>query len=236
MQASLGICLLLAVVARGTALQCEVCMGLGHNCTGEIETCPSDHEFCGITVFESEREEIKVNGIVKNCVPSSVCGAGSADINIGKKGRSRTTMFCCKDNACNRASVVTLPRLDTKLNGLQCPACYTSSSESCQDDTVDCVGAEAHCIDLAGYVYSGETSQEVAMKGCATEAVCAATVGGAATFTSVSSAITKLECRAATSTAGLALTRPTGFFILVVVGLLLIQLSTQQLCSLSSGL
>lgn len=52
--------------------------------------------------------------------------------------------------------VCPVPRLDTKLNGLRCPACYASSSDSCLDETVDCVGAEAHCIDLAGYIHSGK--------------------------------------------------------------------------------
>ncbi|KAH0616542.1 hypothetical protein JD844_027728 [Phrynosoma platyrhinos] len=151
------LCLLLPFCfsSTGTALQCEVCTGLGHNCTGEMETCPPNHDFCAITMFETEREEIKVHGVVKNCVPSSVCEAGSADINLGKKGRSRTGVFCCKGDACNTVSAAKLPVLDLRLNGLRCPACYASSSESCSDDTVDCLGSESHCIDLAGYVYTG---------------------------------------------------------------------------------
>ncbi|XP_042323303.1 phospholipase A2 inhibitor and Ly6/PLAUR domain-containing protein-like [Sceloporus undulatus] len=225
MQVSLRIGLLLAFLARGTALQCEVCTGLGHNCTGEVETCPPNHDFCAISMFETEREEIKVHGLVKNCVPSTVCEAGSADINLGKKGRSRTGVFCCKGDACNTVSSAKLPLLDLRLNGLRCPACYASSSESCNDDVVDCVGSESHCIDLVGYVYTGETSEKVAMKGCATQAVCDATVGGAATFTGVSSAITKLECRAASSIASLP-SRPSGLFLSAIFGLLVIQLSS----------
>ncbi|XP_016849357.1 phospholipase A2 inhibitor and Ly6/PLAUR domain-containing protein [Anolis carolinensis] len=225
MSASLGLGLLLAFLARGTALQCEVCTGLGQNCTGELETCPPNHDFCATTMFATEREEIKVHGLVKNCVPFAVCQTGSADINLGKKGRSRTSVFCCQGDACNTASSAELPLVDTKLNGLRCPACYASFSESCGDDTVDCVGSESHCLDLAGYVYTGETSEKVAMKGCATLAVCDATIGGAATFTGVSSAITKLECRAATNIASRT-PEATGLFISVIAGLLMIQFSS----------
>ncbi|XP_061496197.1 phospholipase A2 inhibitor and Ly6/PLAUR domain-containing protein-like [Rhineura floridana] len=223
MQVCLRICLLSALIVRGTALQCEVCTGVGHNCSGDLVTCPQDHDFCGITLFQSEREDVKVNGIVKNCVPSNVCEAGSADINLGKKGRSRTKVSCCKSDACNTASPANLPLLDTKLNGLQCPACYALFNDSCSDETVDCVGSESQCIDLAGYIHLGESSEKVAMKGCATHAVCTASVGGAATFTGISSAITKLECAAAASPASMPL-GPPGLLLSAIAGFLIIQL------------
>lgn len=50
-----------------------------------------------------------------------------------------------------------MPELDTKVNGLQCPACYASFPDSCKDDTVDCVGSESQCIDLAGYIHFGNS-------------------------------------------------------------------------------
>ncbi|XP_053112567.1 phospholipase A2 inhibitor and Ly6/PLAUR domain-containing protein-like [Hemicordylus capensis] len=188
-----------------------------------METCPPEDDFCGITMFESKLEELTVHGIAKNCLPASVCESGSADINLGKKGRSRTSVFCCKDDACNRVSSAKLPLLNTKLNGLRCPACYASLSESCSDDTVDCVGPETQCIDLAGYIYFGEASEKIAMKGCATQSVCTASVGGAATFTGASSAITKLECKAATSMANKS-PGSNGLFLSVIVWLLLAKL------------
>ncbi|XP_044279080.1 phospholipase A2 inhibitor and Ly6/PLAUR domain-containing protein-like [Varanus komodoensis] len=224
MKATLGVCLLSALIAGGTALQCEVCTGLSHNCTGEIETCAPEHDFCGITMFESEREDFKVHGIVKNCIPFSVCAAGSAVINLGKRGRSRTTVFCCKDDACNTVSPTKLPLLDTRLNGMRCPACYATSSEPCSEDTVDCTGLESQCIDLAAYVDLGKGSEKVAMKGCASQAVCATDAGGTTAFTGASSAITKLECRAASASIATVPSGVSGSLLLATAGLLLIKL------------
>ncbi|XP_054845108.1 phospholipase A2 inhibitor CNF-like [Eublepharis macularius] len=225
MQALLSSCLLFAFIARGTALQCEICMGLGHNCTGRLETCPADHNFCGTTLFESKHAEISVHGIIKNCIPSNVCANGSSDINLGEKGRSRTHVFCCQGDACNAATAARFMPSEARPNGLQCPACYASLDDSCSDaDMVDCVGSEFQCIDLAGYVHlDDESSQRIAMKGCATESVCSASVGGAATFSGVSSAITKLECTPASSTASVSL-GPPGLLLSAVVGFLLVKL------------
>ncbi|XP_060100779.1 phospholipase A2 inhibitor and Ly6/PLAUR domain-containing protein-like isoform X1 [Heteronotia binoei] len=206
-----------------TALQCEICTGLGHNCTGKTETCPPGHDFCGTTLFESKQEEILVHGIIKNCIPSSVCAAGSSDINLGEKGRSRTHVFCCQGDTCNAATAAKFMPSEAKLNGLQCPACYASLDESCNDaDIVNCVGSEFQCIDLAGYVHYDESSQRIAMKGCATESVCSASVGGAATFAGVSSAITKLECSPASSKAVIS-PGPSGLLLSAVVGFLLVK-------------
>ncbi|XP_033018642.1 phospholipase A2 inhibitor and Ly6/PLAUR domain-containing protein-like [Lacerta agilis] len=226
MQIFLGIFFLSALIATGTALQCEYCTGLGQNCTGEVVTCPQDHNLCGITLFESElfEEDVKVNGIIKNCVSSNYCEAGSADINLGKKRRSRTSISCCETDACNTAFSAKLKHVETKLNGLRCPACYASFSDSCSDETVDCVGSESHCIDLAGFIHTGEATGKVAMKGCATPAVCAPILRGAATFMGVSSAIMNLECRAASSSTANMPLGPTGFLLSTVVGFLLMKL------------
>lgn len=42
-----------SLCSPGIALKCEVCIGQGHNCSGNIEVCPPEHDFCGITAFES---------------------------------------------------------------------------------------------------------------------------------------------------------------------------------------
>ncbi|XP_026524781.1 phospholipase A2 inhibitor and Ly6/PLAUR domain-containing protein-like [Notechis scutatus] len=225
MKPCLSFGLLSALIASGIALKCEVCIGQGHNCSGNIEVCPPEHDFCGITAFESVLEELQVQGIIKSCAPSSVCEGGSAHINLGKKGRSRTSVFCCKHDACNTDFPVKLPELDTKINGLRCPACYASFPDSCKDDTVDCVGSESQCINLAGYIHFEESSTKVAMKGCTTHDVCDATIGGAATFSQASSAITSLECMPASSTASRS-PGPTGLFFLAMMGFLRLQLGS----------
>ncbi|XP_048357774.1 phospholipase A2 inhibitor and Ly6/PLAUR domain-containing protein-like [Sphaerodactylus townsendi] len=221
---SLSLCLFLTLLARGTALQCEICTGLGHNCTGKIETCPPDHDFCGTTLFESKHDDRLVHGIIKNCISSSVCAAGSADINLGNKGRSKSHVFCCSGDTCNAAIAAKFLPSEAKHNGLQCPACYALFGDTCSDaDIVNCVGSEFQCIDLAGYVHYGELSQRIAMKGCATHSVCSASVGGAAAFAGVSSAITKLECTPASSTARIS-SGPFGLLLSAIVGFLLVKL------------
>ncbi|XP_070610830.1 phospholipase A2 inhibitor and Ly6/PLAUR domain-containing protein-like [Erythrolamprus reginae] len=223
MQVCLSFGLLSALIASGIALKCEVCIGQGRNCSGHIEVCPPEEDFCGVTAFESVLGELQAQGVIKSCVPSSVCEGGSAHINLGKKGRSRTSVFCCNDDACNTNFPVKLPELDTNVNGLRCPACYASFPDSCKDDIVDCVGYETQCIDLAGYIHFEEKSTKVAMKGCTTHAVCDATIGGATTFSQASSTITSLECMPATSTA-CSIPGPTRLFFLVMMGFLRLQL------------
>ncbi|XP_066489747.1 phospholipase A2 inhibitor and Ly6/PLAUR domain-containing protein-like [Tiliqua scincoides] len=229
MQAFLGIWLLSALIAGGIALECEVCSDIGHNCTGNIETCPPGHDFCAITAFESAQDNLRVNGVVKNCVPASACESGSTRINLGKKGSSRSSVSCCKDNACNTALRINLPPLDTKRNGLQCPACYGLLSDSCDDDIVNCAGSESHCLDLTGLIHFGEFSEGVVMKGCTSESVCDADTAEAATFPGSSSTITKLECTPASprmhayslqGTASKSL-GSTPLFLLAILGLLM---------------
>ncbi|KAJ6666442.1 hypothetical protein lerEdw1_000717 [Lerista edwardsae] len=52
--------------STGIALECEVCKGVGHDCTGHIETCPPGYDSCAITAFESEQVpplDTKLNGL-----------------------------------------------------------------------------------------------------------------------------------------------------------------------------
>ncbi|XP_034612757.1 phospholipase A2 inhibitor subunit gamma B-like [Trachemys scripta elegans] len=224
MEASLVICILAALLATGTCLQCEVCNGPGNNCTGSMETCPAGQDSCAIFLTEviSGAEGMKSQSFLKGCVPSSDCKVGTISMNFGYGMATRTSVVCCVGDAC-RTTTVTMPPADTKPNGRSCRGCFPSSQGPCKEGTIACTGPETHCIDLAGTVTISGSQVQTIMKGCASESVCANIKVGSGTFTGISADLTTAKCTAASGAAGVT-PGPAGLLLPALAGLLLLKL------------
>ncbi|CAM4625208.1 unnamed protein product, partial [Lepidochelys kempii] len=196
MEASLAVCLLAALLATGACLQCEVCTGVGNNCTGSMQTCTPGQDFCGIFLTEVIVAGMKTQTILKGCVASSQCKAGPVSMNFGNEVTSSTSIACCVGDACKTVNV-TLPPADTKPNGRSCPGCYALSTEQCHEETVKCTGAETRCLDAVGTVTIGGNPVQMAMKGCASESICGQLKVGSSTFAGISASQTRAKCTAA---------------------------------------
>ncbi|XP_065276594.1 phospholipase A2 inhibitor gamma subunit B-like [Emys orbicularis] len=208
MEASLAVCILTALLATGSCLQCEHCVGLGQNCTGDLHTCGTGEDFCGVVFTEATQAGEKVHTIIKRCVTSSQCEAGPVSMNFGQGMTTRTGVACCVGDAC-RTTTVTVPPANTKPNGRSCRGCYVLNADQCNEQTIACTGPETQCIDVAGTVTMGGSQMQTIMKGCASESVCAQIEAGSLTFAGISADLTTAKCTATSSQMGLPLATTT---------------------------
>ncbi|XP_067397668.1 phospholipase A2 inhibitor and Ly6/PLAUR domain-containing protein-like [Emydura macquarii macquarii] len=203
MKASLAVCILAALLAVGSCLQCEVCTAQGNSCTGPMQTCASGQDTCVILLMEFMLVGVKNQTIAKACATSSECKTGSDSVNFGMGMKIRTSSACCMAEACNTITVTAL-LADTKPNGRTCPGCFTSSSEQCWDEIVDCTGAETHCVDATMTINLSGNPAQFVMKGCTSESVCAELKAGSSAFAEISANVITGQCRAASGAGGVA--------------------------------
>ncbi|XP_029769920.1 phospholipase A2 inhibitor subunit gamma B-like [Terrapene carolina triunguis] len=155
MEASLAVCILAALLATGSCLQCEVCFGPGTSCSGDLQTCAIGFDSCGIIVTETTIAGMKQQGIVKGCMTSGSCKVGPLTMNFGNGVTMKQGIACCVGDAC-RTTTVTVPPADTKPNGRSCPACIAVLYAQCNEEIIYCTGAETRCIEVAGTVTMGQ--------------------------------------------------------------------------------
>ncbi|XP_074837593.1 phospholipase A2 inhibitor gamma subunit B-like [Carettochelys insculpta] len=195
MKAYSAICILAALLATGACLQCEVCSGTGHNCTGSMQPCAAGEDSCGIMVTELTVAGIKTQTILKGCTTTSLCGSGLLSMSFGN-GMMRSGVACCVGDACRTVSV-TVPPADSTPNGRRCRGCFALVFEKCNEETINCAGAETQCIEAEGTVEMGGSPVQTILKGCAAESICAHLKVGSGTSIGVNATLTTVKCTAA---------------------------------------
>ncbi|XP_059581301.1 phospholipase A2 inhibitor gamma subunit B-like [Alligator mississippiensis] len=203
MKAPVILYVLLAFLDQGSSLQCEVCREKRDSCSGSMETCNPGHDTCGIIKSETILGELKSRTYTKSCLSSDACRNPFLSMDFGKGIRQRTSIACCTGEAC-RTTSVQLPPVNTTLNGLQCPACYSVGSYDCGNEIVYCAGSDTYCFDIAGTLLTGEVSVKAAMKGCTTLSECKVPQGETKALHVLSMNFTRFECKPASSAASKA--------------------------------
>ncbi|KAM9114334.1 phospholipase A2 inhibitor and Ly6/PLAUR domain-containing protein-like [Pangshura tecta] len=222
MKSFLAVCTLAAFLATGACLRCARCEGEGTSCTETLQTCSAGQTSCGVVLTEMTLNGEKTQTIVKGCATPSQCKAAFVSTNFGKQTMTRTSIACCQTDSCTPAPAK-VPPADTTLNGRRCQGCYTSSSEQCREETIQCTGAETQCMDIAGYLNSGGSATKTVMKGCGSEYVCAQVNAGSAPFAGINREVTTARCTSASRAAGPAL-GPAGLLLPALAGLLLLKI------------
>ncbi|XP_059581296.1 phospholipase A2 inhibitor and Ly6/PLAUR domain-containing protein [Alligator mississippiensis] len=171
MKAPVILYILLAFLDQGSSLQCEVCDAIGDSCSGSMQTCDPGEDTCGIMKDETILGGEKVVTYAKECLSSDACRDPFLSMDFGKGIRQRTSIACCTGEAC-RTTSVQLPPVNTTLNGLQCPACFSIGSSDCDTEIAYCTGSETYCIDFAGSFSSGEGTLNTGVKGCISVSEC----------------------------------------------------------------
>ncbi|KAM9114713.1 phospholipase A2 inhibitor and Ly6/PLAUR domain-containing protein-like [Pangshura tecta] len=200
MEASLAICILAALLATGTCLQCEVCTGAGNNCTGTMKTCAAGEDSCAFILTDVTVAGVKRQSFLKGCLPSSECKVSTISMNFGQEMTMRTSFACCVGDAC-RTTTVTVPPADTTLNGRRCPACIAVLSAQCNAETIACTGAETKCIDAVGTVVIGDSPVPTVMKGCVSQSMCLYLNVTAAAFAGINLNLNRQKCTEASDQA-----------------------------------
>ncbi|XP_066494169.1 phospholipase A2 inhibitor NAI-like [Tiliqua scincoides] len=195
MRALLGFFLLSVFLRTGICLECEVCSAVDSTCTGSMKTCDVGQDTCAVILSENSLAGTPIRTVIKTCESSSACSSLPNYMNFGQGKYVRTSISCCVGDACKTAFPQFPPAM-TEPNGKQCQGCYSLSPFGCEAETVDCVGAENFCLNMVEKVIYGKFVLHTTMKGCVTEAVCAAKKGKV-THAGVHADIEKAECQPA---------------------------------------
>ncbi|XP_062996096.1 phospholipase A2 inhibitor gamma subunit B-like [Elgaria multicarinata webbii] len=192
---------LLALLATGTCLECEVCNNIGNSCTGDRRICKAEEDVCVISVWDFSDLPLTFTAIRKDCGKSSTCKGSVAEINVGRGLHARGHRVCCTGSDCGEIADFDVPPPDTKPNGLQCPGCIGLFSPTCHGEPVPCVGTQNKCLDVSVNA-SGPARMEFSGKACVTELVCNLVQHGVSGFLGdeerVQAALSKADCIAAT--------------------------------------
>ncbi|XP_077788626.1 protein RoBo-1-like [Podarcis muralis] len=85
-----------------------------------------------------------------------------------------------------------VPPLETKWNGKQCPACHEWSN-TCKEEVVNCTGANIYCFDISAHVHS-EKIVDRTLKGCTSKSFCLSLKSGRTPMLGGSDELRKAEC------------------------------------------
>ncbi|KAH0631449.1 hypothetical protein JD844_005778 [Phrynosoma platyrhinos] len=119
--------------------------------------------------------------VSKGCIESEFCIPGFYSASALNGANFLSNLECCDSDLCNRRNI-SLPRLRNSIpNGLQCPACFTFSSDNCNPtDTVACLGLETQCFYFGATVTFAPVVEQLvdsvvsmAVRGCGTADICA---------------------------------------------------------------
>ncbi|KAJ6663767.1 hypothetical protein lerEdw1_009846 [Lerista edwardsae] len=200
MQTLLGLVICFVLVNTGTSLECEVCTSVGTSCHGEMEACEDGKDTCAVIVTDSAVDGYATKTILKSCAYSKACTNKTQYIDYGSQISIRAGIACCQGDACHTAlPELSKPLNNTQRNGKQCPACFSVFFRSCtENETVECLGLEDHCIELEGSVTYGPIAFKTVQKGCVTKGLCADLSLGEAKISGIRSRMTKAACKEAT--------------------------------------
>ncbi|XP_023417390.1 protein RoBo-1-like [Cavia porcellus] len=125
----------------------------------------------------SRKEELKASGQVirgpyqeKGCSPG-VCTPLAFSATMGNKTTFSYNYQCCHSEQCNKKDVP-MP-VDSKVNGVVCPACYNETGLGCDPVFLHCTGKETKCAEVVGVVRINDINIfGLFALGCATESAC----------------------------------------------------------------
>ncbi|KAL8219568.1 UNVERIFIED_CONTAM: hypothetical protein K2H54_027297 [Gekko kuhli] len=169
MQTFLTICLLASFIATGQSFSCESCFGMGHNCQGPLEDCPSDKDTCGIIQIRSSGVS-EDDFIWKTCFHSRYCSESHRSIDFGITGQTLIKTTCCMGKECE--VLPPLPPVNTTPNGKKCPACYSVTKRDCKGVLAECTGDHADCANIRVTKIYGFQNFTMVLKGCTNYDVC----------------------------------------------------------------
>ncbi|XP_073458056.1 phospholipase A2 inhibitor and Ly6/PLAUR domain-containing protein-like isoform X1 [Aquarana catesbeiana] len=166
--------LVLWISVATEALVCQKCENFqGNICTNYInETCPQGVTRCYVNIMMEKMGEKIYYQSTRGCTKYIGSCINNFTMVVGTGVKMMvSTSYCCTGDLCNKRPI-DLPPLDTKVNGLKCPACIKKGSACTSTETAICLGSQDRCFEFSGGVFNGTAYEDWAFKGCTTGNVC----------------------------------------------------------------
>ncbi|CAM4679581.1 unnamed protein product [Lepidochelys olivacea] len=177
MWVALPLCLLSALLATGSALQCEVCESKEQSCSGSLQPCAPSEGTCITVVAEFRLEGFSLSYTAKSCLEPKNCEPGPFSLTYAYNVTVWANIACCDTDGCN-AGAIPVPTVSSVPNGRQCPSCFNLWGGNCQDNKLlACTGAEDHCVEESGILTLGDITVIKIAAGCGSPGACVKRVG-----------------------------------------------------------
>ncbi|CAM5176675.1 unnamed protein product [Eretmochelys imbricata] len=167
MWVALPLCLLSALLATGSALQCEVCASRELSCSGPLQPCAPSEGTCVTVVAEMRLEGSSFSYTGKSCLEPQNCEPGPFSLTYAHNVTVRVNIACCDTDGCN-AGAISVPTVSSVPNGQQCLTLFNVEPFHRQGSgMLACTGAEDHCVDESGRLTVGGITVMKIAAGCA---------------------------------------------------------------------
>ncbi|XP_062996734.1 phospholipase A2 inhibitor and Ly6/PLAUR domain-containing protein-like [Elgaria multicarinata webbii] len=178
MKALLSICLLLALLSLVASLRCKTCFSCERTCRDEdvrTEECGQDQDVCLSVSTNLTIWQFPFAFTYKGCSRSDECNDGYYIASGVDDRYGQVKSRCCQTDECNVQNMYLPDYNSLKLNGFQCPSCFSTSWDHCdsQERTVQCRGTEDQCIELTfDLSLYGLPKQHINFRGCSNKELC----------------------------------------------------------------
>ncbi|CAM4711139.1 unnamed protein product [Caretta caretta] len=105
MWVALPLCLLSALLATGSALQCEVCASREQSCSGPLQLCAPSEGACITVVAEIRLEGSPFSYMEKSCLEPKNCEPGPFSLTYAQNVTVRVNIACCDTDGCNAGAI-----------------------------------------------------------------------------------------------------------------------------------
>ncbi|CAM5176656.1 unnamed protein product [Eretmochelys imbricata] len=175
MWVALPLCLLSALLATGSALQCEVCASRELSCSGPLQPCAPSEGTCITVMAEFRLEGSPFSYTGKSCLEPKNCEPGPFSLTYAHNVTMRGNIACCDTDGCN-AGAIPVPTVSSVPNGRQCPSFFKMVADGWQEwEVLACTGTEDHCVVESGILTRGNIKLRKVAAGCGSPGACVKT-------------------------------------------------------------
>nr|XP_048691094.1 phospholipase A2 inhibitor and Ly6/PLAUR domain-containing protein-like [Caretta caretta] len=172
MWVALPLCLLSALLATGSALQCEVCASREQSCSGPLQPCAPSKGTCITVVAEIRLEGSLFSYTEKSCLEPKNCEPGPFSLTYPHNVTVRVNIACCDTDGCN-AGAIPVPTVSSVPNGRQCLSFLRVGPYLWNEkELLACTGSEDHCVEESGIVTRGNIILRKTAAGCGSPGAC----------------------------------------------------------------
>ncbi|CAM4679635.1 unnamed protein product [Lepidochelys olivacea] len=202
MWVALPLCLLSALLATGSALQCEVCVSAEQSCSGPLQPCAPSEATCVTVVAEFRLVGNSFSYTGKSCLEPKNCEPGPFSLTYAHNVTVRANIACCDTDGCN-AGAIPVPTVSSVPNGRQCPSFFKKGAYRWQEkELLACTGAEDHCVEESGILTLGGITLTKIAAGCVSPGTCVKRVGVKKYAQGVVEVLSRADCYPAPRAAG----------------------------------